>query len=100
MSNGKTYTEVLLDVYDKIDDVEQRLIKRMDDVVKTGSECKEALARGDARLIAMDDKINKTYTNVDKRIDGNADSIKNVRNINTFIAVLGSTIAGIIGTQK
>ena len=32
MGNGKTYTEVLVDVYERIDVVEQRIVKRLDDM--------------------------------------------------------------------
>ena len=32
MSNGKTYTEVVLEVIDRLDVVEQRIVKRLDDM--------------------------------------------------------------------
>ena len=100
MSNGKTYTEVLLDVYDKLDNVEQRILRRMDVIAIDNTDCKERMAKGDARFKAIDDKIVTACVALEKGIDENASAIGKVRNLNTFIALLGSTIAGIIGTQK
>ena len=67
----------------------------------------DALIKMDRRL---GDKIDLIHSDIaannekfgahDKRIDSNSTSIKNVRNLNAFIALLGSTIAGIIGVQK
>ena len=37
---------------------------------------------------------------MDKRIDENSSEIKKVRNLNTGIALLASTIAGILGVNK
>ena len=65
-------------------------------------------------LIAMDrrlgDKIdgihsalaagNTKFDSMDKRIDGNSSEIKKVRNLNTGIALLTSTIAGILGVNR
>jgi hypothetical protein len=88
-ANGKTYTEVLLDVYDKIDTVEQRITGKLDATIRDNADFRARLAAGDEKFDAMD-----------KRIDKNETSITKVRNLNTFIALLGSTVAGIIGINK
>ena len=54
------------------------------------------LAADAAKFASLD----KSCVVISKRIDDNSDEIKKVRNINTFIALLGSTIAGIIGVNR
>ena len=100
MSNGKTYTEVLIEVYEKIDNVEQRVTGKLDAVIRDNSEFKAGLAKGEARFDAIDDKIDTGCDRLGKRIDENASAIGKVRNLNTGIALLASTIAGIIGVNK
>ncbi len=90
MPNGKTYTEVLLELYGKMDTVEQRLIRRLD-IIQDNTAATMAIAL---------DASDKVHAGMDKRIDANTDSIKNVRNLNAGIALLASTIAGIIGINK
>lgn len=99
MSNGKTYTEVVLEFSDRLDAVEQRIITRLDSIVAINADCKERLARGDAKFAAIDDKIDGKG-GVNERIDENANEIGKVRNLNTLIALIASTIAGIIGVNK
>ena len=96
MSNGKTYTEVLLEVYQKIDIVEQRVTGKLDAVIRDNSDFKASLAAGEAKFKANE----AACAALTKRVDTNAADIKSVRNLNTFIALLGSTIAGIIGVNK
>ena len=43
---------------------------------------------------------NTKFDSMDKRIDGNSAEIKKVRNLNTGIALLASTIAGILGVNR
>jgi len=99
MSNGKTYTEVLLEVYAKIDTVEQRVTGKLDAVIRDNSEFKAGLAKGEARFDSLDNKIDGKG-GLAERVDTNASDIKSVRNLNAFIALIGSAIAGFIGTQK
>ena len=99
MPNGKTYTEVLLDVYEKLDNVEQRIIKRIDTIAADSADCREKLAKGDAKFKAIDDKIDGKG-GINEQIEKNVKEIGKVRNINTFIALIASTIAGIIGVHK
>ena len=99
-NNGKTYTEVLIEVYEKLDVVEQRMTGKLDAVIRDNSDFKAGLAKGEAKFEAIDDKIETACVALEKRIDENSTSIGKVRNLNTFVALLGSTIAGIIGTQK
>ncbi len=90
MPNGKTYTEVLIEIYGKMDTVEQRLVKRLDHIQDNTA----------ATVAIALEATEKVHGAMDKRIDENADSIKNVRNLNAGIALLASTIAGIIGINK
>ena len=98
-NNNKTYTEVVLEFTDRLDAVEQRIIARLDSIVAANADCKEKLARGDAKFAAIDDKIDGKG-GVNERIDENANEIGKVRNLNTFVALIASTIAGIIGVNK
>ncbi len=90
MPNGKTYTEVLIEVYDKMDGVEQRLIRRLDRI-QDNTAASVAIAL---------DEADKKHGAMDKRIDEACVEIKTVRNLNAGIALLASTIAGIIGINR
>ena len=100
MSNGKTYTEVLLDVYDKLDTVEQRIVRKIDVIAKDNAECKERMARGEAKVDSLDEKIDAYYKKVDKRIDTNVADITKVRNLNAVLTALFSSIAAFVGLSK
>ena len=95
-NNGKTYTEVLLDVYDKIDTVEQRITGKLDATIRDSSEFMSRLAAGDEKFNAQEKRI---ATN-EADIKANEGNITKVRNLNTGIALLASTIAGILGVNK
>ena len=82
MSNNRVTYKDIMDFQEKVFD---EITKVRGDV----SGISTALARGEVR-----------FTAIDKRIDENSSEIKKVRNLNTFIALLGSTIAGIIGVNK
>ena len=99
-NNGKTYTEVLLEVYEKIDNVEQRVVGKVDAIIRDNADFKAALAKGEAKFDAIDDKIETGCAGLSKRIDENGTAIGKVRNLNAGIALLASTIAGIIGVNK
>jgi len=75
--------------YDALIAMDRRLGDKIDGI-------HSELAKGDARFAAMD----KSCMVINKRIDTNIADIKKVRNLNAFIALLGSTIAGIIGVNK
>jgi len=62
--------------------METKILSRLDDITSFQSAA-------DERFKAQD-----------KRIDENASAIKVVRKQNAFIALLGSTIAGIIGVNR
>ena len=105
-NNGKTYTEVLIDIYDKLDNVEQRVIKRIDVITVDNAECKEKMARGEVKFAALADKLDGKG-GVNERIETNAADIKTnensivkVRNLNATITAGLSTIAAFIGLQK
>jgi len=68
--------------YDALISMDRRLGDKIDGI-------HSALAAGNTKFDAMD-----------KRIDKNEASITKVRNLNTGIALLASTIAGILGINK
>ena len=100
MSNGKTYTEVLLDVYDKLDTVEQRIVRKIDVITKDNAECKERMARGETKVDSLDEKIDAYYKKVDKRIDTNVADITKARNLNAVLTALFSSIAAFVGLSR
>ncbi len=87
MPNGKTYTEVLLELYGKMDTVEQRLIRRLD-IIQDNTAATMAIAL---------DASDKVHAGMDKRIDANTDDIKKARNLNITIATVLSAIAAWLG---
>jgi len=93
---SKTYTEVILEFNNRIDIVEQRILRRLDALVENGKSVEAMLARCEEKDIAMD----KELTAIEKRIDSNIDRINKVGGLNAFIALVGSAIAGILGTSK
>ncbi len=102
-NNSKTYTEVLIDIYDKLDNVEQRVIKRIDVIASDTAECREKMARGDVKFDILDKRIDKTDGRVDGHDDDLIDALKsqsNVGKLNALGTVLGTIIASVIGTQK
>lgn len=90
--NGKTYTEVVLEFTNMLADSEGRQTTHNTEVMKQ-------LARGDEKFAAIYDKMDGDG-GINERIKENSSNIKSVRNLNAFIALLGSTIAGIIGVNK
>lgn len=94
--NDKSYTEVLIEVYDKMDTVEQRIVGKVDAIIRDNADFKAGLAKGEAKFAAMD----KSCVIINKRIDTNTTDIKKVGSLNAVVAVIGSTIAGILGTRQ
>ena len=94
--SSQTYTEVIIQFNKRIDIVEQRILKRLDALVENGKSVEAMLARCEEKDIAMEAKLAK----VDNLITSNTDRINKVGGLNAFIALLGSAIAGILGTQK
>ena len=93
---NKSYTEAILEFTDRMDVVEQRVLKRLDAIVDNGKAVETLLARCDERATALEKEI----ALAEKRIDGNTDRINKIGGLNAFIALLGSAIAGIIGTNR
>ena len=91
--NGRVTTrefyDALLAQTKEMADMECRIMGGIGDVKQIQSDTEARLATGSAR-----------FTGQDKRIDKAEKTIEKVRNLNTFIALLGSTIAGIIGVNK
>ena len=96
MSNGKTYTEVLPDVYAKIDTVEQRVTGKLDAVIRDNSDFKAGLAKGDARLDAMNKRIDANVAD----INTNVANITKVRNLNATLTAVFSGIAALVGWNR
>ena len=98
-SNGKSYTEVVLEFTQMLSASEHR------QTIHNG-EVMESLARGDEKFKAIKDKMdgkggmNERIKENAGDIETNADNITKVRNLNTGIALLASTIAGILGVNK
>lgn len=96
MGNGKSYTEVVLEFSDRLSNVEQRIIGKLDDVIKDNADFKATQAKNEAELKAIDDKVDGNSED----IKTNTKDIKKVGGLNAFATIVASTIAGIIGTQK
>ena len=95
-ANDKTYTEVLLEVYEKMDTVEQRIVGKVDAIIRDNADFKAELAAGDAKFKAHD-----------KRIDDNSDDIKTnvvnitkARNLNATLTAFMSGLAAFIGWNR
>ncbi len=86
-ANGKSYTQVLIDVYEKMDRVEQRLIKRLDGIQDNTA----------ATVAIALDATERIHGSMNKRIDDNTDDIKKTRNLNITIATVLSAIAAWLG---
>ena len=96
MGNGKSYTEVVLEFSDRLNVVEQRIIGKLDAVIRDNADFKAIQAKNEANLKATDDKTD----NNSEDIKTNTKDIKKVGALNAFATIVASTIAGIIGTQK
>ena len=95
-NNGKTYTEVLLEVYDKIDTVEQRITGKLDATIRDSSEFMSRLAAGDEKFNAQEKRI---ATN-EADIKANEGNITKVRNLNATLAAFFSGIAAFVGWNQ
>ena len=96
MGNGKSYTEVVLEFSDRLNVVEQRIIGKLDAIVRDNADFKATQAKNEANLKATDDKTDSNSED----IKTNTKDIKKVGALNAFATIVASTIAGIIGTQK
>jgi hypothetical protein len=96
VGNGKSYTEVVLEFSDRLDVVEQRIIGKLDAVIRDNADFKATQAKNEAECKAVDDKVDGNSED----IKTNAKDIKKVGGLNAFATIVASTIAGIIGTQK
>ena len=84
--NGRITTR---EFYDALTDMDRRLGDKIDLIhsdIATNNEKFESMG--------------KRCTVLAKQVDTNTDDIKKVRNLNAGIALLASTIAGIIGVNK
>jgi hypothetical protein len=99
MTNGPTYTEVVLEFTQMLTASENRQTTHNGEVMTQ-------LARGDEKFKAIYDKMdgeggmNERIKDNAGDIETNTDNIVKVRNLNTGIALLASTIAGILGVNK
>ena len=99
-TNGKSYTEVVAEFDKKLTDVRIEFIERVNESDTTVMEklglIHTDLGRGDEKFNAQEKRI---ATN-EADIKANEGNITKVRNLNTGIALLTSTIAGILGVNK
>lgn len=86
MSNGRITTR---EFYDALINMDRRLGDKIDDI-------HSEIAKGGVRFEAMDKRI---VVNA-KGIDKNVTNITKVRNLNAGIALITSTIAGILGINR
>ena len=117
MSNGLTYTEVVLDFTERLNDTEReiltqvaeserRQVKRLDAIAEHNSKVMAKLARGDERFASVYDKmdgeggINERLAANTTGIGKNADSIVKVRNLNATLTALFSGIAAFVGWNQ
>ena len=107
MTETRTYTEAVLDFSDRLDVVEQRIIRKLDVIVADNSEFKAALATGNAKFDAIDKRVDAACKVMNLRIDdcvtdidANTASITKVRNLNAFLSAAFSAVAGLVGIQK
>ena len=68
MSNGKTYTEVVLEFTNMLVESERRQTQHNIDVM-------QRLGRGDEKFKAINDKVDTGCVRMDKRIDKNGDRL-------------------------
>ena len=117
MTNGPTYTEAVLEFTDRLNDSEKEILKhvaeserrqvdRLDAIATHNSKVMAALAKGDAKFTAIDDKLDGKG-GVNERIAENtatgkvnAAGIVKVRNLNATITAAMSGLAAFIGLQK
>ena len=93
--NDKTYTEVLIEVYDKMDVVEQRIVGKVDAIIRDNADFRADLAKGDAKFDAIDDKMdgkggmNERIKDAEGDIKSNTKNIKIVGGIEAALLILG-----------
>ena len=75
--------------YDALIGMDRRLGDKIDDI-------HSEIAKGEVRFESME----KRCVTITKAVDANTNDIKKVRTLNAGIALLTSTIAGIIGVNK
>ena len=99
-TNGKSYTEVVLEFTNMLTESERRQTQHNIDVM-------ERLGRGDEKFKAINDKVDTGCVRMDKKIDENktdiktnADNIVKVRNLNATLTAFFSGIAAFIGFQR
>ena len=89
--NDKSYTEVLIEVYDKMDTVEQRIVGKVDAIIRDNADFRADLAKGDAKFDAIDDKMDGKGGMNDRLGTAEGDIKTNSKNIK----IVGSIEAGI-----
>ena len=93
MSNGRVTTrefyDALLDQNKSRADMETKILSRLDDITSFQSAADERFKALDKRIVVNATDIDKNETNITK-----------VRNLNAGIALLASTIAGILGWNR
>jgi len=114
MPNGLTYTEVVLDFTERLNNTkdeiltqvaesERRQVERLDAIAEHNSKVMEKLARGDEKFVAVYDKMdgkggmNEHIAANTTGIGKNTDNIVKVRNLNITITTAFSALAAWLG---
>jgi len=117
MSNGLTYTEVVLDFTERLNDSEReiltqlaeserRQVERLDAIAEHNSKVMAKLARGDEKFAAVYDKMdgkggmNEHIAANTTGIEKNVDNIVKVRNLNATLTALFSGAAAWFGWNQ
>jgi hypothetical protein len=95
MPDDKTYTEVLLEVRDKLDEMEHRVVNKIDGVGGDVSTNREAIARLETKMDNVCDVTNRH----ERAIDMLKARDRNVTIISTVVASVSGVLSGIFGPR-
>lgn len=92
---GKTYTEVLLEVRDKLDEMERRVVNKIDGVDNTVNGNTNAIVRLETKM----DTIGKASDRHENAIENLKARDRNVTIISTVIASVTGALSGLFGPR-
>ena len=91
-NGGKSYTEVLLEVNDKLDVIEQRTIKRLDDVQTTVTGNQLAITRVDTKMDSVCDKVDSH----DDDISDVREDVTSLKRENKVVGAINGIFTGLV----
>ena len=92
MTNGKSYTEVLLEVHDKLDEMERRTITRLDGVQEGVNGNNVALARVETKMDSMCKSIDKNADDIDEC----GKDVTNLKRENKIVGGINGIFTGLV----